>query len=65
MSNYDVSGIRNVGLISHVGTGKTSLADAILFNAGQNTRLGKVDNETSLLDYEPEEVKRRTTISRL
>lgn len=63
MTNYDVSGIRNVALVSHVGTGKTSLADAMLFNAGQNTRLGKVDSETSLLDFEPEEVKRRTTIS--
>lgn len=63
MSNIETSGIRNVGLIGHVGTGKTSLADAILFNAGQNTRLGKVDNETSLLDYEPEEIKRKTTIS--
>ncbi|OGI21763.1 MAG: translation elongation factor G [Candidatus Melainabacteria bacterium RIFOXYA12_FULL_32_12] len=63
MSNYDTSDIRNVGLVSHVGTGKTSLADAMLFSAGQNTRLGKVDTETSLMDFEPEEVKRRTTIS--
>ena len=59
----ETSEIRNVGLIGHVGTGKTSLADAILFNAGQNTRLGKVDTETSLMDYEPEEIKRKTTIS--
>jgi len=59
----ETSEIRNVGLIGHVGTGKTSFADAVLFNAGQNTRLGKVDNETSLLDYEPEETKRKTTIS--
>lgn len=59
----ETSEIRNVGLIGHVGTGKTSFADAILFNAGQNTRLGKVDHETSLMDYEPEEMKRKTTIS--
>jgi len=63
MSSYETKDIRNVGLVSHVGTGKTSTAEAILFNAGQNTRLGKVDNETSLMDYEPEEIKRRTTIS--
>ncbi len=63
MSKYQISDIRNVGLVGHVGTGKTSLADAILFNVGLNTRLGKVDNETSLLDYEPEEVKRKTSIS--
>lgn len=62
MAKYEVSDIRNVGLIGHVGTGKTSLADAILFNVGLNTRLGKVDNETSLMDYEPEEVKRKTSI---
>lgn len=63
MPKYEMSDIRNVGLIGHVGTGKTSLADAILFNVGLNTRLGKVDNETSLMDYEPEEVKRKTSIS--
>ncbi|EKE02959.1 MAG: hypothetical protein ACD_20C00301G0005 [uncultured bacterium] len=63
MSNYDTSDIRNLGLVSHVGTGKTSLADAMLFDAGQNTRLGKVDTESSLMDFEPEEVKRKTTIS--
>jgi len=63
MTTFNASDIRNIALISHVGTGKTSLADAMLFNAGQNTRLGKVDQETSLLDYEPEEIKRRTTIS--
>lgn len=63
MAKYEMSDIRNVGLIGHVGTGKTSLADAILFNVGLNTRLGKVDNETSLMDYEPEEVKRKTSIS--
>ncbi len=63
MANFNVSEIRNVALVSHVGTGKTSLAEAMLFDAGQNTRLGKVDQETSLLDFEPEEIKRRTTIS--
>ncbi|HSA07464.1 MAG TPA: elongation factor G [Candidatus Gastranaerophilales bacterium] len=63
MVNFLSADIRNIALISHVGTGKTSLAEAMLFNAGQNTRLGKVDQDTSLLDFEPEEIKRRTTIS--
>ncbi len=63
MANFNVSDIRNVALVSHVGTGKTSLAEAMLFDAGQNTRLGKVDQESSLLDFEPEEIKRKTTIS--
>lgn len=61
--SFEVSSIRNVALVSHVGTGKTSLADAMLFNAGQNTRLGKVDTESSLMDYEQEEIKHRTSTS--
>lgn len=55
--------LRNVGLISHVGAGKTSLAEAILFNGKATTRLGNVDDGTSNLDYEPEETKRKITIS--
>jgi elongation factor G len=55
--------LRNVGLISHVGAGKTSLAEAILFNGKATTRLGSVDDGTSNLDFEPEETKRRITIS--
>jgi elongation factor G len=55
--------LRNVGLISHVGAGKTSLAEAILFNGKATTRLGSVDEGTSNLDFEPEEAKRGITIS--
>jgi elongation factor G len=54
--------LRNIALISHGGAGKTSLADAMLFNAKVNTRLGMVDEGTSLFDYEPEELKRRKTL---
>lgn len=54
--------IRNIALISHGGAGKTSLADAFLFNAKVNTRLGMVDEGTSLLDFEPEELKRKKTL---
>lgn len=63
MLNYGIGDIRNIALIGHTGTGKTSLADAVLFNTGQNSRLGKVDFETSMMDCEPEEIKRKTTIS--
>jgi elongation factor G len=59
----DVAKIRTFALISHGGAGKTSLAEAMLFDAGVTTRLGKVDESTSIMDYEPEEVKRKITIS--
>ena len=59
----DVSKVRTFAIISHGGAGKTSLAEAMLFNAGVTTRLGKVDDGTSVMDYEPEEVKRKITIS--
>jgi len=55
--------LRNVALIAHVGSGKTSLAEAMLFNGKGTSRLGKVDDGTSNFDFEPEEIKRRITIS--
>ncbi len=55
--------IRNLALIGHSGCGKTSLAEALLFGAGATSRLGKVDDGSSILDYEPEEIKRKITIS--
>ncbi|MEW6326292.1 MAG: elongation factor G [Thermodesulfobacteriota bacterium] len=54
---------RNIALIAHSGAGKTSLAEAMLFASGRTSRLGRVDDGTSILDYEPEEVKRKITIS--
>lgn len=63
MSDFNVEDIRNIALVSHTGTGKTSIADAIMFNAKQNTRIGKVDDESSMFDYEPEEIKRKSSIS--
>ena len=55
--------IRNLAFIGHSGCGKTSLAEALLFSTGATNRLGKVDDGTSVLDFEPEELKRKTTIS--
>ena len=55
--------LRNVALIAHVGSGKTSLAEAMLFNGKATTRLCKVDDGSSTMDFEPEEIKRRITIS--
>jgi elongation factor G len=55
--------IRNVALISHGGAGKTSLAEAMLFDAGAVQRLGSVDAGTSTLDYDPDEQKRHQSIN--
>ncbi len=55
--------IRNLAFIGHAGCGKTSLAEALLYGAGATSRLGKVDDGSSVLDYEPEEIKRQITIS--
>lgn len=54
---------RNVSIIAHGGAGKTTLSEAILFNAKATERLGRVDDDTSVLDFEPEEHKRKITIS--
>jgi elongation factor G len=63
MKKYEVEKIRNVGIFGHGGDGKTTLADAILFDTGVNTRMGRVEDGSSLLDYEPEEIHRRISIS--
>ncbi len=53
---------RTYALVGHGGCGKTSVAEMLLFNAGVVNRLGKIDDGTSCLDYEPEEIKRRGSI---
>ncbi|MCX7857970.1 MAG: elongation factor G [Deltaproteobacteria bacterium] len=63
MKKYEPELIRNVGLFSHGGDGKTSIAEAMLFLSGENNRLGRVDDGTSIMDYEPEEIERKITIS--
>ncbi|MDL1969796.1 MAG: elongation factor G [Candidatus Desulfofervidaceae bacterium] len=62
MSN-DVGRIRNVALIAPGGSGKTSLAEAMLFTTKATERLGSVEKGTSVLDYEPEEIRRHMSIS--
>ena len=59
----EIRSIRNVAFISHGGAGKTSLIEAILFNANLTNRLGSVDNGTSIMDFDPVEVDRKISIN--
>ena len=63
MKIYQAENIRNVALISHVGSGKTSLIDAALYDSGAVTRQGKVDEGNSVADYDPDEIKRRMSLN--
>nr|MBF0222578.1 GTP-binding protein [Desulfobulbaceae bacterium] len=59
----EIHALRNVGIFGHGKCGKTSLAEALLFTAGKTTRLGKVDDGSSCMDFEPEEIQRNLSIS--
>src|SRR4030042_6107455 len=63
MPKYGLDNIHNVVLLSHGGAGKTSLSEAILYNAGAISRMGKVDDGSSTSDYDPDEAKRRISIN--
>jgi elongation factor G len=63
MPKYGLENIHNVVLLSHGGAGKTSLSEAMLFNAKAINRLGRVDDGSSTSDYDPDEAKRRISIN--
>lgn len=63
MKDYGPNDIRNVGLVSHQSTGKTTLVEGMLFAAGAVTRLGTIDDGTTTSDYRQDEIDRKISIS--
>jgi elongation factor G len=63
MKVYDAANIRNVALVGHSASGKTQLASAALFDAGTVNRFGKVDEGTTITDFDEEEISRKHTLS--
>ena len=63
MKEYATENIRNVALIGHGSTGKTSLSEAMLFAAKAITRLGRVDDGTTTSDYDPDEIRRNISVN--
>ena len=61
--SVDVPHLRSVVFAAHAGAGKTTLAERLLFDAGAISRLGRVDDGTTSLDYEPEEQKRKQSLT--
>ena len=63
LRQYPADRIRNVGLFGHGGAGKTSLAEALLFDTKATTRLGRVEEGNTVTDYDPDEIKRGISVS--
>ena len=63
MKQYTAQNIRNIVLGGHGGSGKTALAEAMLYLAGASERLGKVADGNTVMDFDPEEMKRKTSVS--
>jgi elongation factor G len=63
MRRYPAAALRNLALVGHSGVGKTSLAEAMLYTSGNTDRLGRVDEGHSMLDHEPEEIRRQISIA--
>jgi len=62
VKDFEINQIRNVGVVAHGGVGKTSLVEAMLYDGGVSTRLGRVDDGTTMSDYTDDEIERKTSI---
>ena len=63
MKQYQAKNILNVAIAGHSGSGKTTVAEAMLYLSGASDRLGRVTEGNTICDHDPEEIKRQTTVS--
>jgi elongation factor G len=59
----EIEKLRNIVFVGHGGAGKTSLSEVILYNSGATNRIGRVEDGNTIMDFEPEELKRQTSIN--
>ena len=60
--SHTIEQVRNLALTGHNGAGKTTLAEALIFNTGQLTRIGRIEDGTTISDYDSEEVARKMSV---
>ena len=63
MASFSAANIRNIALIGHSSSGKTTLAEAVLFNTGATSRRGRVEDGTTVSDWDDEEIRRRISVN--